>query len=64
MNRVAYWATVMLLAMVLIILVMAGYGAAWLLAYLPKWSQVVIVTITVLLVSYILVKYGLGKEDK
>ncbi|EAE6351455.1 TPA: hypothetical protein IQA09_000088 [Listeria monocytogenes] len=64
MNRVAYWATVMLLAMVLILLAMAGYGAAWLLAYLPKWSRIAIVMITVLLVSYNLVKYVLGKEDK
>lgn len=64
MNRVVFWGTVVLLALVSIILVMAGYGVAWLLAYLPKWSQVVIVMITVLLVSYILVKYVLGKEDK
>ncbi|PDA36702.1 hypothetical protein A4P82_01985 [Listeria monocytogenes] len=63
MNRVIFWGSVVIIALILILLVMAGYGAAWLLSYLPRWSQVVTVITTVLLVSYILVKYGSGKED-
>ncbi|EAD4381135.1 hypothetical protein V8K88_000066 [Listeria monocytogenes] len=63
MNRVIFWGSVVIVALVLILLVMMGYGAAWLLSYLPRWSQVVTVITTVLLVSYILVKYGPGKED-
>ncbi|MBC2039948.1 hypothetical protein [Listeria marthii] len=64
MNRVVFWSAVVLLALMLAIAVCVGYEIAVLLAYLPKWTQIAVVILTVLLVSYGLVKYGLGKEDK
>ncbi|EIN8847550.1 hypothetical protein AB4033_001852 [Listeria monocytogenes] len=64
MNRVEFWSTVALLALMLMVVVWLATGIASQLSYLPKWAQIAITILIVLLVSYSLVKYVLGKEDK